>query len=274
MTIFSVFIGLLLNTSPLVQAAVDCYDQLDYQCTAEKILEALATDLTDKERVRAHLYQALVAVAWREQARTEQAVKALLKVDPTFRPTGVPKALSQLYDKFRPQPQPPWTPTADVRFKWSPLLGEDAKTWSDGLGIELSAGLTRTLSYGFNFAVGYDSHIAQNTVSGFETLQRYNASVEANQWFQINWLEWGPVLRGGISYNRIKASSRYQNIRPLPQLDPFYGAHIGTGLGAKVSLPWHLAISVQTTGETVVRNFEDRIRLSFLLPVYLAIRYE
>ena len=274
MTILSVFIGLLLNTSPLVQAAVDCYDQLDYQCTAEKLLEALATDLSDEERVRAHLYQALVAVAWREPTRTEQAVRALLKVDPTYKPKGVPKALAKLYDKFRPQPIPPWTPTADLRFRWSPLLGEDANTWSDGIGLEVSVGLRRPSSYSFNLAVGYDDHVARSALSGFATLQRYNATIESGHWSKINWFELGTVLRGGITYNRTNVSEAYENIRPLPQLEPFYAGSLGIGLGLKMRLLWQLALSMQLTGETMVRNFEDQIRLSFLLPVYLAIRYE
>jgi hypothetical protein len=142
-----------------LDAAVGCYDALDYNCAEERLAEAVAGDLDDAQRQRAHLYQALVALAFRDDARARAAVRALLADNPRFEPgPGLPLRFVRLVDEERPPPTPPPELIARADVTDIRLFGNDATRWSEGLGVEGAAGVLLDGWLALELSAGYSDH--------------------------------------------------------------------------------------------------------------------
>ncbi len=268
----------LLNTAanPKVQAAVDCFEQLDYRCTELRLAEALGGTLSDAERVRAYYYQALVAIAWREPARARRAVKAILKLDPSFNPVDAPKSLTTLFDENRPEKPRGWTPQFELRLRTTTPMDEsgDALWWTGSRGVGIGGGLVNGSGYSLMLVANHEYHIARDPSLGLDELTRWSVDLEGGRWFFKSQFQigiWG--LLGG-SYNQMKAQSAFGRLRALPQLDPFFGTTIGGGLMVKYQLTNALHIMGSSGGQMMFRSYQQQLRLSFLLPVQVGIRYE
>ena len=78
--------------SPLAKA-VQCYDDLDYDCTEERLAEALELPLSESDRILARQYEALLGIAYRQPGLTRRAVRTIYEIDPEYRPKNVPAEL-------------------------------------------------------------------------------------------------------------------------------------------------------------------------------------
>ena len=90
-----------------LDAAVQCYADLDYACAEARLAEALAGELSPEREVQARLHEALLALAWRDEPRARRAVRALYAIDPQHRAEGVSPQLARLLEEERPPPPPP-----------------------------------------------------------------------------------------------------------------------------------------------------------------------
>ena len=58
----------MFGASEPLTKAIECYEELDYPCAESNLAQALETPLSAAERLKALYYQALIAIAWRDEA--------------------------------------------------------------------------------------------------------------------------------------------------------------------------------------------------------------
>ena len=270
-------IGLLSSTpNPKLQAAIDCFEQLDYRCTELRLAEALGGTLADQERVRAYYYQALLAIAWREPARARRAVKAILKLDQSFEPVDAPESLIKLFIENRPKPKPKWTPQFELRFRSTSLTDDDgdASWWTSSRGGGVAGGLLTGAGYSLMLATQYEHHIARDQSLGLKELNRLSLDLEGGRWFYGRRFQLGFWILIGATYNRMTAQPAFQELRDLPALDPFFGTTLGSGLMVKYQLADSFHLVGSSGLQILFRSYQQQPRLSFLLPMQFGIRYE
>lgn len=254
----------LLQASPpdALDAAIACYDELDYVCADARLAEALAGDLAGQRRARAHLYEALLALAWRDRIRARRAVRALLAIDPAFDPGPVPPPLAKLFDEERPDPPPP--PALMLRLDGAvlPVFGNDATQWTEGLGAELSGGVLLDRRWALEAAAGYADFAPR--------LFTLRGLTMAYGTLGVGWrATLGPLalhigLAGGLARIEVDGTlvdDGYWAVAAALPIDLSWPIWRGLGLGARFQ---PLLLST-TTGETAAA--------SYILPVTAGLRY-
>lgn len=245
-----------------LDAAITCYEQLDYVCADQRLAEALASELAGPRRAQAHLYEALLALAWRDRIRARRAVRALLAIDPAYDPGQVPPPLAKLFDEERPDPPPP--PALMLRLDggaW-PVFGQDATQWTYGLGGELSGGVLLDRTWAFEVNLSYADFGPQ--VFTLEGLTLLHGTLGAG------WRgELGPiVMQAGvalgaayIAVDGVLVDDGYWAVAASAPIDISWPVWRGLALGARFA---PLLLST-TTGDTAAA--------SYILPVTVGLRY-
>ncbi len=255
---------LLATPEVALEAAIRCYDDLDYACAEERLAEALAGGLAGEDRERARLYEALLATAFRDEPRARRAVRALLGIDPAYDPgPRVPPRLRALFEELRPPPVPPPIPLARVDVTSILLFGQDAEQWTDGLGGELGGGVRLFGWLALGATLGYSDH--GPGIFAYRGLTLAYGSAE------VGWRgDLGPLrFMVGVSIGAAQAESD----RGVLGDDVAWGAL--TGIPIDLSWPiWEgLGLGLRAVPTSFVTTDADQFAASFLLPVGVGLRY-
>lgn len=245
-----------------LDAAIACYDDLDYVCADTRLAEALASDLAGPRRAEAHLYEALLALAWRDRIRARRAVRALLAIDPHFDPGQVPPPLAKLFEEERPDPPPPPAAMARLDFTVMPVFGQDATQWTEGLGVELGGGVLIDRRWAFEATLGYGDFAPRLfTLEGLTLL--YGAAGAG--WRGLL----GPIaIQAGlalgaahIEVDGVLVDDGYWAVLAAAPVDASWPLYEGLAVGARFA---PLLLST-TTGDTAAA--------SYILPLTVGLRY-
>ncbi|MCA9538737.1 MAG: hypothetical protein KC620_07610 [Myxococcales bacterium] len=245
-----------------LDAAVQCYADLDYACAEARLAEALAGELSPEREVQARLHEALLALAWRDEPRARRAVRALYAIDPQHRAEGVPPQLARLLEEERPPPPPPPRLLARADFRASFLFGQDADRWSDGLGVEGGVGLLLFDALVLEAAATWSDHAPK--VFSLRGLTLWSVAAGAGLRARL-----GPLrLSGGLNMGL---------------------AHIGADgvlidqddyavlIEAPFDLHWPLLAGfgpgVRVAPRLLLVDDADRAAASYILPVMIGLRY-
>ena len=254
----------LANPQAALEAAIRCYDDLDYACAEERLAEALAGGLEGSARERARLYEALLATAFRDEPRARRAVRALLGIAPPYDPgPRVPPKLRALFEALRPAPVPPPAPLARADFTSVQLLGRDAEQWTLGLGAEAGGGVLLFGWLTLEGALGYSNHAPATFV--FEGLDLLYGHVGVGGRTLL-----GPLrVGGGAAIGSARAAADHGVLGA----DAFWGAT----LGLPISVSWPLwrgfGVGVSGRPSVFVTSRSDQFAASFFLPLTVGVRY-
>ncbi len=255
-----------LNAGPqaALEAAIACYEDLDYACAEERLAESLSGGLEGPARQRARLYEALLAVAFRDTPRARRAVRALLEIDPGYDPgLSVPPQLRDLFEQERPEPVPPPTATARADFTSVQIFGQDADQWTEGLGVEVGGGVRLFGWLALEASAGFSDHAPREfAFVGMDLI--YGT-------LGVGWrAAFGP-LRGGVG---LAAGAAY--------VDSDHGA-LGAdeGWGAMLAVPFDVSwplwegfgLGVRVAPTSFVTEAKSNFAASFLLPLEVGVRY-
>lgn len=261
----SAFALLLTGSSPALDAAQRCYDELDYQCAERRLAEALEADLPQAERVQALHLQALVWFAYSDLVGARRAAQALYALDPTFTPDDqLPPTLRAVFIELQPPPPAP-PPALLIRGHGASLTlsGQDAARWSGGLGGELEAGLRWPgLDASLALTVGVSDHLPKQIA-------------DEGMWLGYGGLTgrlyagWGPLsCSAGITLGAARVA-----IDGALSDDQYWGVWGQIPLEVAWPLWGGLAVSAQVAPGLFATADGDRLAGSWLLPVGLGLRF-
>ncbi len=267
----------LLSAPPTVAAprspqdalaeAEACYEEVDYECAEARLAEALAGELPSAVMARARLYEALLAIAWRDQPRARRAVAAIMAIDPLFEPGPLPAQLARIFNEERPKPDPPPHPL--VRFDLSQvvLFGQDGEWWTDAYGFALGAGILlrdeMILEVGFR-ASDHESLESANDGTALETLSMWAVDVGGLWWTRM-----GPFrlcAGGALAIGRLSIES------PLRAQDAWL-VHVSTPFEVSWPIWMGIGIALRIDPTLLLRTEDDATRSSYLLPAMVGVRY-
>lgn len=252
---------LALSTPPL-EAAQACYEALDYDCAEARLAEALARKLPPAEAISARRLDALLAFAFRDDARIRRAARAIYALDQQFQPTGMPRQLARIFEIERPAPPPP--PGLHGRLDGSTTLltGHDAEQWSYGIGIAAEAGVRLVDRLILALEVRYDDHAPLDFVQNGMTLFGLGATVGWRQ-------PVGPIrVLGGITGGvlRVDIDGALNDAR-------YWGGLLGGVLDVSWPIWAEIGIGARFAPTVFVTSEADRLATSTLLPVTFGLRY-
>ncbi len=253
---------LLASPEGALDAAVACYEGLDYACAEERLTEALAAGLAPADQVRARRYEALLALAFRDEARMRRAARAIYAIDSHWVATDLPPRLAAIFAEERPLPPPPPRPLVGVDVTSLRPTGDDQDRWSEGLGLQATGGVLLQDRLALQASVGYSDHRPRAFVDQGLVLLTLGAGAHWRQ-------PLGPIrmqagLEGGAARVAVDGAltdttywGGYLSV-PVEVSWPIYGGlGVGAGVGALVFL----------TGDG------DRLASSLLVPLFVGLRY-
>jgi hypothetical protein len=248
---------------PALERAVRCYEQLDYPCAEERLAEALAGPLTPPQIVQARHYQALLAVAWRDEGRARRAVQAIFAVDPHYQPGEVPPQLARLFVQERPEPPPAPRPLARLDATTTMLFAGDAERWSEGLGV--AAGTTLLLDERWRIELGaaFSDHRPLDGLD--EGLAMWTGDVGLGLRLPVGPVQIHTGFALGFGYIAVDAvlrDSTYWGGRVALPVEVVWPLWHGLGVGLRVEPSWFFTPN------------DDALASSFLLPLGLGLRYD
>ncbi len=247
--------------------AETCYDEVDYECAEARLAEALAGEMPPAKMARARLYEALLAMAWRDLPRARRAVVAIMAIDPRFEPGPLPAQLAQIFNEERPKPDPPPSPMARFDVTQVFLFGSDGEWWGDASGFALGAGILlrekMVLEVGFR-ANDHESVASINDGTALEDLSLWSVDVGGLWWSRM-----GPLrLRAGpaLAVGRMSLES------PLRKQEAWF-VHVSAPIEVSWPLWMGLGIAFRVEPTLLLRDDDDATRSSYLLPAMVGLRY-
>jgi len=258
-------IAFLLALAPpqaALDAAVTCYEGLDYTCAEERLAEALAAGLPPAEQVRARRYEALLALAFRDEARMRRAARAIYAIEPAWAATDLPPQLARIFQDERPLPPPPPRALGALDLTSLQPTGSDADRWSQGLGVAAAAGVLLQDRLALQLSVGYSNHTPQAFVDQGLDLWLVGLGVG---WRQpvgplrvLVGLEAGP---GHVRVDGALTDEQYWGAYVSTPVEVAWPVYADLGLGARVSA----LIFMTSSG--------DRLASSLMIPLTVGLRY-
>lgn len=246
-----------------LEAAVECYEALDYACAETRLAEAMAGALTLPSLKRARLQEALLAIAHRDTARARRAVQALLALEPDHDPGPIPPPLREIFAEERATLPPPPAPFARADFTNIRLFGSDADRWSEGLGAEVAGGLLYQGAWAFEVAVGFSDHQPLTLVD--EDLDLWTVAAGAAWRADV-----GP-LRASVG---LQLGGARVGIESSILADEAYWGLLGQ---VPVELSWTfwrgLGVAARVSPGVFFTSDQDRAAGSFVLPLLAGLRY-
>ena len=252
----------VMAASPALTEAARCYEELDYTCAEERLAWALAEDLEDADMLRARLYEARLAIAFRDTQRARRAVRAIFAQRPTYLPGNEPPALLSLFDEERPPPEPPPQVSSRVDFLWLELFGPDAARWSEGLGVEGAVGVVLFDALALDLRAGYSDHVPLEILDvGLELLR----------------LELGAAWRtrlGPLALSvGVAGGAGKVDIDGVLRDERYWGALLGLSIGLGWTAWQGLGIDLTVSPSLFIVPEDERAAGSFFLPVGMGLRY-
>ncbi len=251
----------LLASQALAEAAA-CYEELDYPRAEEPLAWALAEALEGADLLRARLYEARLAIAFRDRQRARRAVKAIFAQRRDYVPGNEPPALLQLFDAERPPPEPPPQVASKVDFSYLRLTGPDADRWSEGLGVDASVGVVLYDALSLDLRVGYSDHVPRELLD--EGLQLWRLEASAAWRLPLGPLHLGLGMAGGAGRVGIDGVLRDES---------YWGALMALPVGLSWEVWQGLGVGVRLTPTLFIVPEEERAAGSFLLPIGAGLRY-
>ena len=241
-------------------AAIDCDDGLDYDCTEARLAEALSGDLDDPALVQARYYQALVALAHRDEARARLAVRALLAAKPDFEPgPRAPPGLRALVEEARPV-RLAWAGRIDGT--WTQLFSQDDAQWTEGIGLEVAAGVVLDERWVLELSAAYSDHRPEHfALRGLTTL-----SVAASA---LRRKHTGPV-RLGIG---LAMGGSHISVSGVTGANRYWGGLTQVPLEVAVPIWNRVGVAIRVAPSLLMVEQDDRVAFSFLLPFMTGVRY-
>ncbi|MGK0360459.1 MAG: hypothetical protein ACI9U2_002772 [Bradymonadia bacterium] len=250
-----------MATAPL-DAAAACYEALDYDCAEARLVEALARPLPLKQTLAARRLDALLAFAFRDDARVRRAARAIFALQPDFQPTGMPPQLARIFEIERPTPPPPPGLHARLDMTVTTLTGNDADRWSYGLGAAGEVGVRLFDRLIGAIGLRWDDHppleFVQNglTTFGVEAIVAWRQPV-------------GPLrVMGGLSAGAMRVDI------DGALNDATYWGGIVSGV---IDLSWpvwrEFGIGVRCAPTLFMTSEADRLASSSLIPLTFGLRY-
>lgn len=248
-----------------LEAAAACFDAVDYDCAEERLLVVFTTGgLPAEAELRAHLLEAQLALAQREEARARKAVRAIFAIDASFQGEArLPPRLRELLDAERPPPPPVFRPTmrADVT-SWR-LFGQDGERWSDGLGVEVAGGGVLFDRLGLEAGLAYSDHRPRTyELTGLTLLGGF---VGAFAHLPAGFLDFSPGLTLGATHvaaEGVTGTEAYWGFQATLPVEVSAEIWNGLGVGGRVGLMM-----------LVVSDGDERAAFSWVLPLEIGLRY-
>ncbi|MEE2788139.1 MAG: hypothetical protein VX589_12425 [Myxococcota bacterium] len=269
---------LLLSASngltPL-QEAIECYEDLDYPCAETKLMHALEQAQTETIRLQALYYQALIAAAWRDDARIERLVRNIYAVQPDYAPKDPPPNLRRVFDTLRPKPAvaPIWGGRFDYRYTMLVDHDHDAGWWLNGSGLSAGASVILNRRYQIELDVNWSEHQPQLDRFSVDGLQLVGVGGGGGVTVDIKrvWLTAG-LMAGAM---RVKRSipGAYRNLKESSNQSPFWVTSLALYLDVSVELVYGLSLGVRWSPTTLIRVYDDQPTVSYLLPLMVGVRY-
>lgn len=247
---------------PSLQAAEACYEALDYDCAEARLAEALALPLEPPQALAARRLDALLAFAFRDDARIRRAARAIYALQPDFRPDGMPAQLVRIFEIERPTPPPPPGPHAQLDLRTTILSGNDAEQWSYGLGVTLEGGVRLWDRLIVALVVGYDDHQPRDFVQNGLTMWSGAALVGWRQ-------PVGPLrVLGGVSggATRVEIDGALNDAR-------YWGGTVSAVLDVSVPIWANLGPGVRVAPTLFMTSEADRLATSTWIPITVGLRY-
>ncbi len=253
---------LLASPEGALDAAITCYEGLYYISAEERLAEALAAGLAPADQFRARRHEALLALAFRDEARMRRAARAIYAIDPDWVASDLPPRLAAIFAEERPLPPPPPRPLVSVDLTSLRLTGDDQDRWSEGLGVQAAGGVLLQDRLALQVGVGYSDHRPRAFVDQGLDLLTLGAGAHWRQ-------PVGPIrvqagLAGGAARVAVDGALTDQAYWggflsvPIEVSWPIYADRgVGAGVGALVFL----------TGDG------DRLASSLVVPLFVGLRY-
>lgn len=250
-----------MATAPL-DAATACYEALDYDCAEARLAEALARPQPPVQTLAARRLDALLAFAFRDDARVRRAARAIFALKPDFQPTGMPRQLARIFEIERPAPPPPPGVHGRLDMAVTTLTGNDADRWSYGLGVVGEFGVRLFDRLVGAIGVRWDDHqpleFVQNgmTTFGLDLIVAWRQPV-------------GPLrLMGGLSGGAMRV-----DIDGALNDATYWGGTVS----ACVDLSWpvwrEFGVGVRVAPTLFMTSDADRLASSSLIPITFGLRY-
>ena len=262
-------------SSPSLDKAMQCYDELDYDCADEELARAISEDLNRADQLKTRLYQALLGAAWRDAQQAKRAVRAIYQLDPEYRPPDVPDWLRRIFDSERPAPPPPpqYQFDADYVHVWLTAGGNDASWWQPGQGVVGRFGITIEELWKFGLSVQAVQHLPQPNRTGVEALSHYAFDALAGVSFRWSRLSLGVGVLSGAGFVDTAADAYYTRNDVASALDPFWVGDLGSWVDLQFDAWSGVRIGCQFSPRLYVRVHKERLHLSYLLPFTIGVRY-
>lgn len=250
-----------MSTPPL-DAAQTCYDALDYDCAEARLAEALAQPLPPDQAIRARRLDALLAFAFRDDARIRRAARAIYALDPQFEPVGMPKQLARIFEIERPAPAPPPGLHARLDTTTTVLTGHDAEQWSYGLGIAGEGGVRLFDRLILWLGVRYDDHEPLDFVQNDMNLLALDLGVGWRQ-------PLGPIrVLGGIATGVMRV-----DIDGALNDSTYWGGLLAGVLDVSWPVWAQVGVGARFAPMVFITSEGDRLATSSLLPFTFGLRY-
>lgn len=243
-------------------AATACYEALDYDCAEARLIEALARPLPPAQALAARRLDALLAFAFRDDARVRRAARAIFALQPEFRPTGMPPQLARIFEIERPSPPPPPGMHARLDMAVTTLTGNDADRWSYGLGAAGEVGVRLFDRFVVALGLRWDDYQPLEFVqNGLNTL-----GVEA----LIAWRQpIGPLRAlGGVSAGALRV-----DIDGALNDATYWGGSVSALLDLSWPVWREFGVGVRFAPTVFMTSDADRLASSSVLPVTFGLRY-
>lgn len=248
-----------------LEAAAACFEAVDYDCAAEKLLIVWGIGGLDAPaEVRARLLEAQIALAQREEPRARKALRALLVAAPEYTPDArLPPRLRAMIEEERPPPPPFFSPTVRAGLTSWRLFGNDGDRWSDGLGTEIAAGGVFLERWGVEAGFAYSDHRPRTyDLNGLTLLNGY---VGANAHIPAGFLVFSPGLTLGamhVNAEGVTGTDAYWGFQAQVPIDVSAEIWGGIGIGGRVGVML-----------VAVSDGQDRAAFSWVLPLEIGLRY-
>ncbi|MCB9546205.1 MAG: hypothetical protein H6706_10170 [Myxococcales bacterium] len=257
-----VLLALLAPPEAALEAAIACYDGLDYTCAEERLAEALAGGLSPADQIRARRHEALLALAFRDEARMRRAARAIFAIQPDWEGSDLPPRLAAIFAEERPLPPPP--PRALGRLDVTSLrpTGSDADRWSEGLGVEAAGGVLLDDRWVITLTGAYSDHRPRAFVDQGLGLTQVGLELGAR-------LAFGPVrVQAGVGLGAGSVA-----VEGALRDESYWGGYAALPVDVSVPLLGDLGVGGRVGLLVYVTSDADRLASSLLVPLTFGLRY-
>ena len=250
------------NAHGTLEALTQCYDVLDYTCAETHLAEVFAQQPTAGQAVSARHYEALLALAFRDDARMRRAVRAIYAIDPTYLAHADPPKLMAAFAELRPMPSPPLRLLVRLDGNSFTTVGTDAQRWSDGLGGTAELGVLLEDRLSLSGQINYSDHRPKLLVEHSLTLWSGGLGVGLR-------LPLGPIrVRSGLTVGA--AHIAIDGVLNDPN---YWMGWVGLPLDLSWPVYQHWGVGLHVEAQLLATPSADQLATTLLFPISFGLRY-